>query len=99
MIVTLTKDFIALPYDEGTLENTNRTATAELADSPNASGGITLHPGEKFVFNSQLYARSAFAGVKLALIASAGGSGGGVDDDDIATDAEVDDLINDVYGN
>ena len=99
MLVTLQKDYIPLPYEEGTVENINRTATAELSDSAGTGGGIHLRPGEKFVFNSQLYARSNYPGMKLALVASAGGSGGGVDPEDIATDDEVEDLIDDVYGN
>lgn len=82
MLVTITNEYSALPYTSGTVENLNRTAVAELSDTADDSGGIILRPGEKFIFNSQLYARSRYAGMTLAVVQSSGGSGGGGDDED-----------------
>ena len=98
MLVTLTKTYTALPYEEGTVENLNKTATAELSDTSDETGGLTLRPGEKLFFNKTLYARSAYPGTKLAVISSSGGgSGGDMPEEDIATDQEVEDMLDNVF--
>ena len=99
MLMTLTKQYAALPYEAGTVENLNKTATAELSDSADDIGGITLEPGEKFVFNRQLYARTRYEGMKLAIVESAGGTdkGGSTPEDEIATDKEVDDVLDQYF--
>ncbi len=97
MVITVTDVFTALPYTEGTIENLNRTAKIELADSASDEAGLKLRPGEKFIFNQQLYVRSDYAGCLAVVLTSAGGSGGDVDDDEIATDSEVDEMIDDVF--
>ncbi len=99
MLVTLTKTYTALPFDAGTVENLNRTATAEISDTSDETGGLTLRPGEKLFFNKVIYARAAYPGAKLAVISSSGGggSGGEVPEDEIATDQEVEDMLDDVF--
>ena len=98
MLVTLKKTYAVLPYDGGTVENTNRTATAEISDTADDTPGLTLRPGEKLFFNKPIYARSAYPGVKLVVISSSGGGGGGeVPEDEIATDQEVEDMLDNVF--
>ena len=99
MLMTLTKQYAALPYEAGTVENLNKTATAELSDSSDDVGGITLGPGEKFIFNRQLYARTKYEGMKLAIVESAGGTdrGGEPPEDEIATDEEVDEVLDEYF--
>ena len=99
MLVTLKKTYAVLPYDGGTVENTNRTATAEISDTADDTPGLTLRPGEKLFFNKPIYARSTYPGVKLVVISSSGGGGGGGDvpEEDIATDQEVEDMLDDVF--
>ena len=99
MLVTLTKNYAALPYDAGTVENLNRTATAEISDTADDTPGLTLGPGEKLFFNKVIYARSSYPGARLAVISSSGsgGAGGDVPEEDIATDQEVEDMLDDVF--
>ena len=99
MLVTLKKTYTVLPYDGGTVENKIRTATAEISDTADDTPGLTLGPGEKLFFNKPIYARSTYPGVKLAVISSSGGGGGGgeVPEDEIATDQEVEDMLDNVF--
>ena len=103
MQCTLTHDaFMQVPYESGTVQNLCKRATVEVSDSATADTGILLAPGESFCFrNATVFIRAGWPGGEIcraAVIPLAGGGGGGGDDDyPVATDQDIQDIIDNYY--
>ena len=109
MLFNLTNDFQRLPISTGTIQNNSSCYFLEVSNDPNAQRGLILAPLEKISFaNSTLYARcsgtKSFSAivVPFADAAASGGSGGSSDgqtvpEDMVATDDEIDSLIDDIW--
>lgn len=98
----LTKDFTKISESSGTIVNISN-AKVELAESPDERTGIILYPRKEYSFEDvTLYARREAGDPCPAAIAigplTAGGSGGSPDDDDFATDADVEEMLDTVFG-
>lgn len=98
--------FMQLPYTSGTVQNLCKRAPVEVSDSATPDSGILLKPGESFYFkNATVFARSGWDGgehCKIAVLPIAGGGGGdggsSDGDDPVATDSDIQEIIDDYYG-
>lgn len=103
MQCTLTHDaFMQVPYESGTVQNLCKRAPVEVSDSAVKDTGILLAPGESFYFkNATIFIRAGWPGGEIcraAVMPVAGGGGGGGDDDHpVATDKDIQDIIDDYY--
>lgn len=95
--------FTKIAETKGVIQNTSRLATVEVTDSPKNDSGILLPPMAQMAFDGDIYIRCANGGngteVRVATFVTTGtcgggGSGGGYD---IATDEQIDELINDYF--
>lgn len=103
MQCTLTNDaFMQVPYESGTVQNLCKRAPVEVSDSAVKDTGILLAPGESFYFkNATIFIRAGWPGGEIcraAVMPVAGGGGGGGDEDyPVATDDDIQDIIDDYY--
>lgn len=105
-------EFTKITGTSGTIQNTSKINVVEISDTNEKDSGIMLYPLEKFTFSKSLYARcvdGAGAEVRVVpfivdgggiIITGGGGSSGSqtVPEDQIATDEDIDSLIDDVFG-
>lgn len=95
--------FLQVPYDSGTVQNLCERAPVEVSDSAVADTGMLLAPGESFSFrNATVFIRAGWPGGEVCRAAviplAGGGSGGGGDDEyPVATDQDIQDIIEDYY--
>lgn len=99
--------FATMPYTTGILQNISDRATIEIRPEYIDNGGLVLKPGEKYRFrDSTIYARSLWedkTAVVAVVPASAGGGSGGGDGDGeiadkyIATDDEIDEILDEIF--
>ena len=101
----VTKDFQKISETSGTIQNTSHIYDVEVSDSPVKGSGITLYPLNKLSFNAQIYVRVIEGGgravvdvVSFAVDAVISGGGSAIDDSQIATDAEIDELLDNIFG-
>ena len=106
MHISLSFDaFVTLPYTTGVVQNINDKATVEIRPEYIDNGGLILKPGEKYRFNnSTIYAKSLWKidkPVKVAVVPATygggGGGGGGDISEAIATDEEVDEMMDSIF--
>ena len=104
MIYNITQNFQRLGITSGTVQNTHASYTIELSDNATADSGIILYPRQKFSFSgTTLYARCKGAGgAELRAVSFFAGDGGGsgsvIDDSNVATDDELNNLMDDIFG-
>ena len=105
----ITKDFTKINETSGTVQNTDNGTIIEVSNKATADSGVLLYPLNKFSFNGEtLYLRCVEGNFAEARVVpfhvDAGGSGassgGGsnVDDSNVATDEQIDDLLDDIFG-
>lgn len=105
--------FLSLPYTTGIVQNINEKATVEIRTGSMDNIGLILRPGEKYKFHdSSIFARSLWKDgehVKIAVAqlsddgsggggGSGDGGGSGCGDEHIATDEEVDEMLDGIIG-
>jgi hypothetical protein len=100
--------FTKIPFDMGTIQNISNCATVEIALANEKDTGLILSPGEKYEWtNATIYARSNWGQgelAKVAVLKLINGGGGGSEpepeppEDEIATDEEVDEVLDEVFG-
>ena len=107
MTFTLTNDFQKINVTSGTIQNVDPAYTVELSDSADSDSGIFLFPHNKYSFSgTTLYARCFEQGRRAEVrvvpfavdLGSGGSSGATVDDSLVASDDEIDNLLEDVFG-
>ena len=108
MRLKVNSQFTKLSASSGTIQNTGSQYGIEVSDSPSAEG-IVLYPRQKFSFsNTTLYVRCLGGGAECRFVpfadSSSSGSGGGsssgqtVPEDQVATDEDIQSLIDDIFG-
>ena len=105
MTFTLSNDFQKINVTSGTIQNVDPAYTVELSDAADSDSGIFLFPHNKYSFRgTTLFARCVETGRRAEIrvvpfaVDSAGPSGSTVDDSLVASDEEIDDLLEDVFG-
>lgn len=106
----LSKEFTKISATTGTIQNASNIRTLEMATSAVPESGILISPLQKHTFkDTTIYLRCidgwAEACVVLFFVDSGGGSsssdtqsgGSTVDDSQIATDEEIDQLLDDIF--
>ncbi len=96
----LNDEFTKITETSGTIINIS-SAKVELSDTQEKKGGFILYPKKEYSFEDiTLYARREAGEHCPASIAvgplMSSGSGDEVSDDDIATDAEVDEMLDEI---
>ena len=99
-----TNEVVKISETSGTIQNADQINKVELSDTENFTNNIILYPLQKLTFQNQLYARlfdNADLPVELRVISiqldsGGGSSGGGSGDYAIATDAEFEDMLDEV---
>lgn len=98
----LTDGFTQLSETSGTIVNISNSKV-EISETEEERSGMILYPRQEYAFEDiTLYARREAGSPYPAAIAVgplvSGGSGSGTDDEDFATDADVDEMLDSVFG-
>lgn len=98
-------EYTKLSVSSGTVQNISVGAPVELTTTRNTpNSGIILYPRQKYQFSSAtLYAKSAWdtnqlVEIRVVPVISGGGGGGGGGGGNTADDADVEDMLEDVFG-
>lgn len=104
----LSKKFTKIGRTSGTVQNTSQTCTLEMSETNEPDTGILIPPLRKHSFqNTTIYLRCvdgwAEAGVLPFSLDTDGSSGSSspsstVDDSQVATDEEIGELIDNIFG-
>lgn len=101
----VTDEFSPISETTGTVQNASRINTVEISNTTVKGSGVLLPPLKKASFNDQtLYARcSNGAGAEiivlpLAIGSGGGGSGGDIPSSSIATDEQIIQILDDLFG-
>lgn len=109
----LTKEFTKINETSGTIQNPCRIQTIEMSATNEPGSGILIKPNQQHTFqNATIYLRcvngdNATARVVPFIVNPGGGGSGGsnsgggsstIDDSQIATDEQIDDLLDNVFG-
>ncbi len=91
--------WVTLSESTGTIQNAS-TVPVELSTAPTANSGITLAPGESRQYEEMPKYVRALSNIGPAVLnvvtfRESGSGGGG--DEEFATDAEVDEMLDDVF--
>lgn len=109
MIYRVSTDFVKIAETSGTMQNTGSCYVIEVSDRAEKGSGFLLNPRQSITFSGNLYARRTGNDTRavdlrvVPFLASqgAGGSGGSssgtVPDEQVATDTELNDLMDDVF--
>ena len=103
MLYLIASEFVKINETRGTIQNTSSVYTVEVSDKATADSGFLLYPLNKMSFDGEVYLRCAEGGRRALIrvvpfLINAGGSAT-VDDSQIATDEEINQLLDDVFGN
>ena len=103
MLYSIASQFVKINETRGTIQNTSAVYTVEVSDKATADSGFLLYPLNKMSFDGEVYLRCAEGGGRALIrvvpfLINAGGSAT-VDDSQIATDEEINQLLEDVFGN
>ena len=107
MLYSIASKFVKINETRGTIQNTSSVYTVEVSDNATADSGFLLYPLNKMSFDGEVYLRCAEGGGRALIrvvpfLVNAGGSSSDsatVDDSQIATDEQIDTLLDDVFGN
>lgn len=105
MLYNVTNNFIKLTETSGTIQNTSSIFSIEVSDKPEADSGFILFPLNKISFSGEaIYLRCIEAGGRAAINvvsfihSSSVSQGSSVDDSLIATDEQINNLLDVVFG-
>lgn len=107
MLYNVTSEFIKVAETTGTIQNTSQCYPVEISDTAEENSGFWLFPLNRVSFSGEVYLRCTEGGgraqinvVSFITDSGGGGSGGGsyVDDSQVAPDSDIDDLLNDIFG-
>ena len=105
MLYYVTNDFFKINETNGTIQNTSSIFSIEVSDKPDVDSGFILFPLNKISFSGEdIYLRCIEAGGRAAINVvsfihtSSSGQGSSIDDSQIATDEQIDSLLDDVFG-
>lgn len=106
MIYNVTNEFTKISENAGTIQNVGNVYPVEVSDKAEADSGILLYPLNKISFSDKtLYMRCVEAGgqaeihvVPFTVDSDSGTSSGGISSSgNVATDEQIDDLLDDLF--
>ena len=106
MIYNVTGEFVKITETSGTIQNTSNIYTVEISDKAEVNSGIFLYPLNKFSFaDKTFFARCIDANAQAEIRVSpftvdmggSGSSGGTSTPVNIATDEQVNDILDDIF--
>lgn len=105
MIYRVSNEFVKINETSGTIQNTGSCYVIELSDRAEKGSGFLLNPRQSITFSGELFARRTgndTRAVDLRVVpffATQGGAGGsgGISDEQVATDSDLNELMDDVF--
>lgn len=104
MLYNLSNEFVKISETSGTIQNTSQAYAVEISDITVEGTGYILYPLNKVSFSGEIYMRCAEPDrhVRVNVVTFINDSGGGdsgefVDDSEVITDGDLDDLLNDAF--
>ena len=108
MLYNISDEFTKISQTRGTIQNTSQCYSVEISDNAVTGNGFLLYPFRCVSFTGNIFARCAERGghvrinvVSFVVNASGNSSGGGsyIDDSSVASDSDIDNLLDDIFGN
>ena len=106
MLYNVTGEFVKVTETGGTIQNNSQAFTVEISDNTDEDSGYLLRPLNRVSFSGDIYVRCTEGGGRaqvnvVSFITDSGGSSSGgsyVDDSSVAPDSDIDNLIDDIFG-
>ena len=107
MLYNVTGEFVKVTETGGTIQNNSQAFTVEISDNTDEDSGYLLRPLNRVSFSGDIYVRCTEGGGRaqinvVSFITDSGGSSSGgsyIDDSSVASDSDIDNLLDDIFGN